>query len=355
MKRVGRITEYLLSIENFRNAEKMARKGKENKRDDIKEFDKLYNTQEKLDAALIALSNLLRDGTFVSTKPTIEDRFTGDKWRKICDVPFYPDRIVHCAVYLCIQERIAKIFIKHMYSYDKGIHELTYNLKTVIREWGDRPLNILKFDITKFYDSISIDIVMYQLRRVIKDIKTLEIIEEMLRLHGSVLIGILLSTLFSGMNLSPLDRFVKEELKVEHYFRFADDFILLHEDKAFLKAAEWRIKNLLYYELGHLTNYALIFDINKSPLGYCGFVHHRTHVRIRQSTKKKFVKTRNNPKSVASYMGMLKWCDSKHLIHKVINKNNYAKKRGNRTEKTSARPRHGKILHQPVCEGGDRL
>lgn len=340
MKRIGQFTEYLLSLGNFKNAMAMARKGKEKKRDDIKEFDKLYNTPEKQDIALMALSSLLRDGTFVSTKPIIEDRFTGDKWRKICDVPFYPDRIVHCAVYLCIQDRIAKMFVKHMYSYDKGIHELTYNLRTVIREWGDKPLNILKFDITKFYDSIDIDVIMFQLRRVIKDIKTLEIIEEMLRLHGSVLIGMLLSTLLSGLNLSPLDRFVKEELKVTHYFRFADDFILLHEDKAFLKNAEWRIKNLLYYELGHLTNYALIFDINKRPLDYCGFVHHRTHVRIRQSTKKKFVKTRNNPKSVASYMGMLKWCDSKHLIYKVINKNNYAKKRSNCRKRAGSKPRH---------------
>lgn len=336
MNRIGQFTEYFLSIENFRRAYLMARKDKEKKRDDIKDFDRIHDTPEKVDKALMALSNSLRDGTFVSSEVDIQMRLTGNKWRKICDVPFYPDRIVHFAIYLCIQERCAKVFIKDMYSYNKGIHELTYNLGRKIRQWGDRPLYILKFDIKKFYASIDIEIVMKQLKRLIKDKKTLEVISEMLDAHGSVLIGMLLSTLFSGLNLSPLDRFVKEELKVKNYYRFADDFILLHEDVKFLKNAEWRIKNLLYYELGLVTNYALIFNIDKRPLDYCGFVHFRTHIRIRQETKKKFVKNRRNPQSVASYMGMLKWCDSKHLIHKVINKNNYAKKRSNSRQKTSA-------------------
>jgi len=41
----------------------------------------------------------------------------------------------------------------------------------------------------------------------------------------------LLSTVISTLYLSPIDRFVREELKVKHYYRFADDFILLHTDK----------------------------------------------------------------------------------------------------------------------------
>ena len=336
MNRIGQFTEYFLSIENFRKAYQMARKGKEKKRDDIKDFDKINDTPEKVDKALMALSNSLRDGTFVSSEVVVDYRLAGGKWRKICDVPFYPDRIVHCAVYLCIQDRCAKVFIKDMYSYNKGIHELTYNLGLKIRRWGNRPLFILKFDIQKFYDSIDIEVVKKQIRRLVKDRQTLRVIDEMLDAHGSVLIGMLLSTLFSGLNLSPLDRFVKEVLGVKDYYRFADDFILLHEDANFLKAAEWRIKNLLFYELGLITNYALIFSIDKRELDYCGFIHFRTHIRIRQETKKKFVKNRHNPQSVASYMGMLKWCDSKHLIHKVINKNNYAKKRSDSRQKTSA-------------------
>jgi len=93
---------------------------------------------------------------------------------------------------------------------------------------------------------------------------------------------------------------------------------------------------MLFYTLKLDVRYALVFNIEKRPLDFCGYIHHKTHVLIRKGTKKKFIKNRHNPKSVASYMGMLKWCDSKHLIHKVTNKNNYAKKRGYRAETTSA-------------------
>jgi len=231
MKRVGGVTEQFLSYETFDKAEKMARYGKENKRRDIKSFLKTYNTAELRRKALMKISDAVKDDTFVSSEVRIKYMITGGKQRKICTVPFYPDRILHFATYIMIQERCAKVFTDSVYSYDRGVHELTRNARKIIRRWGDAPLYLAKFDIVKFYDSIDPEIVMQQLRNLIKDKTLLWAIQEMLDSHDRVLIGMLLSTIISTLYLSPIDRFVREELKVKHYYRFADDFILLHTDK----------------------------------------------------------------------------------------------------------------------------
>ena len=319
MKRLGNISEQFLSYESFDLAERMARKNKENKRADICRFLKENNTQEKRKRALMSISDAVRTRTFVSSEVKKAERFTGGKWRTICTVPYFPDRILHFAIYNAIKDRVSKTFIKDMYSYDKGIHELTCNIQKVIREWDkDEKIYVLSIDITKYYDSIDTGILLKQIKRLIKDKTILWIIEEILNSHKAVVIGMLLSTIFSSLYLTAFDRWSKECLKARHYFRFADDFIVLHDDKKFLKEIAWRMMNHLFYNLKLDARYSNIFDIEKRPLDYCGYVHYRTHTLIRKETKQKFIKNRHKPKSVASYMGMLKWCNSKHLIYKTL-------------------------------------
>jgi len=48
-------------------------------------------------------------------------------------------------------------------------------------------------------------------------------------------IGNLTSQIFANIYLNELDRFVKHELKVKHYLRYGDDFILIHADLKKLK------------------------------------------------------------------------------------------------------------------------
>jgi hypothetical protein len=51
-------------------------------------------------------------------------------------------------------------------------------------------------------------------------------------------IGNLSSQFFSNVYLNELDQFAKHHLKVRHYLRYSDDFVLVHEDPAQLLA--WR-------------------------------------------------------------------------------------------------------------------
>lgn len=41
--------------------------------------------------------------------------------------------------------------------------------------------------------------------------------------------------------LNPLDHYIKEQLHVRYYLRYMDDFIMIHEDKAFLEACQEKI------------------------------------------------------------------------------------------------------------------
>lgn len=45
--------------------------------------------------------------------------------------------------------------------------------------------------------------------------------------------------------LSPLDHYIKEQLRIKYYLRYMDDFILIHEDEAYLKNCQLKIDEFL--------------------------------------------------------------------------------------------------------------
>lgn len=62
-------------------------------------------------------------------------------------------------------------------------------------------------------------------------------------------IGNLTSQVFANFYLNDLDKFITQTLGVRYYGRYVDDFVLVHEDKEFLKAAHRRIEHFLSSEL----------------------------------------------------------------------------------------------------------
>ena len=48
-------------------------------------------------------------------------------------------------------------------------------------------------------------------------------------------IGNLTSQIFANIYLNELDQFVKHTLRVKHYFRYADDFIIVHQSEMYLR------------------------------------------------------------------------------------------------------------------------
>jgi len=62
-------------------------------------------------------------------------------------------------------------------------------------------------------------------------------------------IGNLTSQLFGNVYLSDFDYFVKHKLGCQYYGRYVDDFVIVHQDKEFLKSIIPTIKNYLQKEL----------------------------------------------------------------------------------------------------------
>ena len=103
-------------------------------------------------------------------------------------------------------------------------------------------------------------------------------------------IGNLTSQLFANIYLNELDEYVKYELKISYYVRYMDDFIILHESKAYLH--EIKEKIILFFVSMRLTLHpkkANIFPITLGVdfLGYRIFNNHRL---ARKSTVKRFLK-----------------------------------------------------------------
>ncbi|HAT1822577.1 TPA: hypothetical protein I8Z14_003163 [Legionella pneumophila] len=69
------------------------------------------------------------------------------------------------------------------------------------------------------------------------------------RPHCGLPIGNLTSQVFANFYLNPFDHYIKHNLGVRFYGRYVDDFILVHEDKAFLKSLIPQMEQFLQEEL----------------------------------------------------------------------------------------------------------
>lgn len=62
-------------------------------------------------------------------------------------------------------------------------------------------------------------------------------------------IGNLTSQLFSNIYLNEFDHFMKEELGIKYYWRYVDDFVVIHKEKEYLKSIIPHIKRFLQERL----------------------------------------------------------------------------------------------------------
>ena len=95
---------------------------------------------------------------------------------------------------------------------------------------------ILKCDISKFFASISHDILKEKLRKRIKDKDALKIVFDIIDIEENGLsIGTMTSQILAIFYLNDMDHFIKETLKIKYFLRYQDDFLLFHPSKQYLK------------------------------------------------------------------------------------------------------------------------
>ena len=215
---------------------------------------------------------------------------------------------------------------------------LKNELFKVLQEYPKETTQCLKMDVHKFYPSINHDILKIQIRKKIKDNKTLALLDEIIDSTDSltpgvgVPIGNYLSQYFANVYLSEFDHIMKEQWKCKYYFRYADDMVVLSNNKEWLHSILANIKN--YFEINlklELKPNYQIFPVESRGIDFVGYVFKHSHVLLRKSIKKKLnklvLKYQNKKidkesfkKSLMSYKGWMQHCDAIHLANTIYDK-----------------------------------
>ncbi|MDV3537942.1 reverse transcriptase [Elizabethkingia anophelis] len=316
MKRINNVFENIICIENIKQADAKAQKGK------MKQYGvKLHNKNKELNITDLHLS--LKTKQYQTSKYEI---FTikEPKEREIYRLPYFPDRIMHHAIMNVLEPIFVSTFTSDTYSCIKkrGIHKASYNLRKALKYKHDT-LYCLKLDIKKFYPSINHDVLKTLLLKKFKDQNLLWLLFEIIDSAPGLPIGNYLSQYLANFYLTYFDHWIKEELKVKYYFRYADDIVILNNSKETLHTILNQLEDYLNTKLKLLVkeNWQ-IFPVEKRGIDFVGYVHYHTHVRLRKSIKQKFatmLKRNPNKISIASYSGWTKHCNSQNLMKKLLN------------------------------------
>jgi len=323
MKRVNNLFQHICSIENLQAADVIARKGKA-KQYGIKLHDR--NREENIrllhEALLTKTYCTSAYSTFIIHEP---------KEREIFRLPYYPDRIVHHSIMIHLEKIFVNTFTRDTYSCIKGrgIHAAADGVKKSLALLPDKGY-CLKLDIKKFYPNVDHGILKQLLRKIIKDADLLWLLDNIIDSAPGLPIGNYLSQYLANFYLSYFDHWIKEEKKVHHYFRYADDLVLLSGSKEELHRLYGEISGYLQgkLKLTVKSNHQvfLIADHPKAPgrgLDFLGYVFYRTHTRLRKTIKQNFARKVSRgitPESAASYRGWTKWANCNHLLKTLFKK-----------------------------------
>ncbi len=320
MKRVNNLYQQICSIENLQAADVIARKGK-SKQYGVKLHDR--NREENIQGLHEALVNKTYNTSAYSTFTIWEP-----KEREIFRLPYYPDRIVHHAVMIHLEKIFVSTFTADTYSCIKGrgIHAASDSVKKALRQLPGKAY-CLKLDIKKFYPSIDHRTMKILLRKIIKDADLLWLLDNIIDSAPGLPIGNYLSQYFANFYLSYFDHWIKEDRKVKHYFRYADDLVFLSGSKVELHQLFNEVSTYLQEKL-KLTvksnHQVFLIADHRAAVGrgldFLGYVFYRTHTGIRKTIKQNFARKVARgiaPASIASYRGWTKWANCINLLKKL--------------------------------------
>ncbi len=160
------------------------------------------------------------------------------------------DRVTHHLIFRYLEPLFQPRFFYHSYSCqkEKGIHLAVQNVHNALRKVSKnytKTIWSLKLDVEKFFDSVDHARLLELLEMKVAEPEMRWLIRLVIESYDSprgkgkgVPIGNLTSQIFANVYLSELDYFVKHTLKVQHYFRYADDVLFLHTDKSALEALQ---------------------------------------------------------------------------------------------------------------------
>jgi len=310
---------------------------------------------------------------FINKTPVKREVFAAD----------FRDRVIHHLVYNYISPVFEKTFIYDTYSCrkDKGTHFGIKRLNHFIRSCSQNyryDSYILKMDIKGYFMAIDrdllyrfisaeltkqshivdfdLDMVMKLIEQVIFNDPTQNYIlkgskADWIDLPASkslfhsgpnkgLPIGNLTSQLFSNIYLNGFDHYVKGTLGINHYGRYVDDFVIIHQERYYLQSIIPKIrdylKNKLHLELHPKKIYLQHFSKGVRFLGavikpHRIYIANRTKGNFYRAIEKhnKIVRAGKPTKedkeaflsSMNSYLGIMKHYRTYNIRKKMIRKN----------------------------------
>ena len=222
----------LISIENLFQAWNEFRVGKR-KRADVQEFER-HLEDNLFDLHFLLKTKGYKHGNYHSF-------YVQDPKRRHIHKAKVADRVIHHLLYTYLYKLYDNNFIYDSYScrVDKGTHKGVKRLNNFVRKVSrnyTRDCFALKLDIKKFFASVDHRILLDLLKKKITDQDILWLLENVInsfhsdqRIGKGIPLGNLTSQIFANIYMNELDQFIKHELKVEYYLRYADDFIILSQ------------------------------------------------------------------------------------------------------------------------------
>lgn len=316
MKRIGNLYEQIISIENLQLADAKARKGK------LRSYGVIQHDKNREDN-IVNLHNLLKNHQFKTSKYYVFKIYE-PKEREIYRLPYFPDRILHHAIMNILEPIWVNVFTIDTYSCIKkrGIHAVLKKLKNDLKD-AEGTQYCLKIDIKKFYPSIDHAILKAIIQRKIKDNDLLSLLFEIIDSAPGIPIGNYLSQYFANLYLAYFDHWLKEEKKVKYYYRYADDIVVLSDQKSNLHTLFFEIEQYLSEKLKlSVKQNHQIFPVDARSIDFVGYRFYHTHILLRKSIKKRFARAVAKRKGKidlihSAYYGWAIHCNSINLLKKL--------------------------------------
>ena len=274
------------------------RRGKKSKKDVL--FFERY-----LENNLFNLYELLRNRSY---KPGRYKQFyVRDPKLRLIHKASVKDRVIHHIVSRELEKIFEPTFYAHSYSCrkNKGTHRGVYAMQSMARKVSKNNTKtcwVLKCDIKKFFASINHKALLEIVSKKIGDQDFLDLLKKIIDsfysdrtkdLHHKkgIPIGNLTSQYFANIYLNEFDQFMKHNLKVKHYIRYADDFVILSNDKSYLEQLMAPIQQFLTSKLDlELHPNKVIFRKFNSGVDFLGYVIFPHYVLPRTKTKRRLLR-----------------------------------------------------------------
>lgn len=341
MKIYRDLFDSIISPENLFSAWDAFKKGKQGK-SDVQRFE------WKLEENIFKLHRDLKDKVY--KHGDYQGFYISDPKRRHIHKATVRDRILHHAVFTVLNPIFEPMFIPNSFScrIGKGTHKGIDILDRILRQVSSnsfKPCFVLKCDVKKFFETVDHSILLSMIRKRIKDVDAMclleEIIESFISQYSTLFgrkglpIGNLTSQLFANIYLNEFDQFIGHKLKVKQYIRYTDDFVVVAEEKLYLKSLVVPIRSFLSENLAlelHPKKVS-IRELHQGIdfLGYVVFPHHRilrtkTRQRIFRKLKKRVEEYKNGiitkqtlEQSLQSYFGVLSHADTHKLGNELKN------------------------------------